>query len=211
MGFGIFMITVIIPAYNEEAGIKYVLDPLEKSPLIREVIVVDDGSKDKTSQIASRFSKVKVIWHKKNLGKGLALRTGIDNSKGEVLLFLDADLKGIKETHLKNLLEPVFKNKADMVLGVLGKDIRRGTNLASRMAPSISGIRAFKKEYLIGIKLPSGFSVDRKITMLFKKKKLKIIKVELLGVTQLMKEEKYGFKKGFKHRTKMYKEIVLKK
>jgi dolichyl-phosphate beta-glucosyltransferase len=93
-------ISVVIPAYNEE---RRILPTLEKAyGYFRteipdfEIIVVDDGSKDKTAGIAEKFSgrypRVKLLRHEKNRGKGAAVRTGVMASKGKLVLFSDADL-----------------------------------------------------------------------------------------------------------------------
>lgn len=93
-------ISVVIPAYNEERRIGPTLEKvygyfISESPDF-EIIVVDDGSRDKTSEITETFSKkyqeIKVFTHKENRGKGAAVKTGILNSKGRLVLFSDSDL-----------------------------------------------------------------------------------------------------------------------
>lgn len=105
-------VCVIIPAYNESRTIRKVMGVVKKSKLIDEIVVVDDGSKDDTYKKAKKTG-VTVIRHKKNKGKGAAMKTGLDNSVGDVVLFLDADLGGINEKKIDNLIEPVLNNKAD--------------------------------------------------------------------------------------------------
>lgn len=83
--------TVIIPAYNEEQGLAVVLDKLfQVVGDTYEVIVVDDGSTDRTADVARCFS-CRLIQHKVNKGKGQALKTGIEHARGESILWLDAD------------------------------------------------------------------------------------------------------------------------
>jgi glycosyltransferase involved in cell wall biosynthesis len=83
--------TVIIPAYNEEQGLAVVLGKLlEVVDDTYEVIVVDDGSTDRTPEVALRF-RCRLVRHQVNMGKGQALRTGIQHARGEVVLWLDAD------------------------------------------------------------------------------------------------------------------------
>jgi glycosyltransferase involved in cell wall biosynthesis len=85
--------SIIVPAYNEEDGISVVLDKLSnivKNDINYEVIVVDDGSSDATSEVASRFN-FKLIRHEVNKGKGEALKTGIANARGDKIIWIDAD------------------------------------------------------------------------------------------------------------------------
>ena len=89
-------LSVIIPAYNEEATVEELLRRVLESPLNLEVIVVDDGSSDGTAEILKRFEKdtrVKVVAHARNSGKGAAIRTGIDHVTGDVVIVQDADLE----------------------------------------------------------------------------------------------------------------------
>ena len=95
-------VSIIIPSYNEEKGLPIVLEQLRKilnteqissDALLSErieIIVVDDGSSDKTAEIARGYS-CKLISHQKNMGKGKAIQTGIANSNGEKIIFIDAD------------------------------------------------------------------------------------------------------------------------
>jgi glycosyltransferase involved in cell wall biosynthesis len=88
---GRFLNTVIVPAYNEEQGLAVVLDKLFQAvDDTYEVIVVDDGSTDRTAEVARRFP-CRLIQHKANGGKGEALKTGIQHARGKVILWLDAD------------------------------------------------------------------------------------------------------------------------
>lgn len=97
MNKNIFL-SLVIPAYNEEKTIKGTLEKvlgyLTRKSFSYEVIVVDDGSKDKTSSIVGSFhnSKIKLVKLETNKGKGGALREGIGRSKGENVIFMDADL-----------------------------------------------------------------------------------------------------------------------
>lgn len=90
-------ISVVLPAYNEEKNIKNAVENaisvLEKISKDYEIIIVDDGSKDKTGEIADslRSEKVKVIHHEKNKGYASALKTGFENSSRELIFFTDAD------------------------------------------------------------------------------------------------------------------------
>lgn len=108
---------VVIPAYNEEKVIKSVISDLKKEDY-KNIIVVDDGSKDKTSEIAKK-EKVTTIRHIINRGQGAALRTGIDYalSKGADIIFtFDADGQH-QAKDIKRLIKPILDKKYDVALG----------------------------------------------------------------------------------------------
>jgi len=202
-------ISVIICAYNEAKNIGKVLETLDKLPWLDEIIVVDDCSADSTSQQAEKHDRVRVIRHKSNQGKGGALATGIENAKNELLMFLDADLLGLTEQHMKKLISPVlFTEEAEMTLGVFGKGEITATNLANRMIPSISGQRVVWRSKLPAPELirDKKYGVDIFITHHIDEDR--IVVVELDGLSQVTKENKSdNFFDAFKNRFRMYKDI----
>jgi glycosyltransferase involved in cell wall biosynthesis len=110
-------ISVIVPAFNEENGVGVVIDEIQKTLKGRcdfEVIVVDDGSKDKTFENA-RKSGVKVIRHESNKGKVAAIRTGIQNSSGSIVVLTDADYT-YPARYIPDFVK-ALENGADLVLG----------------------------------------------------------------------------------------------
>ena len=119
-------LSILIPVYNEEATIVQVLDKLKsvqlKNDIEKEYIIVNDGSKDRSSDIISRYiadnqnMNICFIDHKKNSGKGHAIQTAIQKAKGEFLIIQDADLEYNPE-EFNLLLDPVLNNDADVVYG----------------------------------------------------------------------------------------------
>ncbi len=114
-------ISIIVPAYNEEKTLSNVLTAiLREIPDVAEIIVVDDGSKDRTTAIAEQFcqqySQVHLIRQPKNMGKTAALRTGFAASIGDVVLVQDADLE-YDPSDIPMLIEPILKGQADVVYG----------------------------------------------------------------------------------------------
>lgn len=203
-------ISVIICAYNEAENIATVLKVLENIDWLDQIIVVDDCSADNTSEVAGKFTKATVVRHEKNQGKGGALATGIDNAKHELIMFLDADLLGLTELHLKKLVAPVlFTSEADMTLGVFGKGEISATNIANRMIPGISGQRVVWKSKLPDTKLlrEKRFGVDIFLTHHIKENREKV--VELDGLSQVTKEDKSkNVFEAMGKRFKMYGEII---
>ncbi|ERM92325.1 MULTISPECIES: glycosyltransferase family 2 protein [Caldanaerobacter] len=202
------MISVIVPAYNEGKNIGRVLSVLEKIDVIDEIIVVNDGSTDNTEEEAKKY-KVKVINLEKNQGKGRALKEGVLNAKGDIIVMLDADLIGFTEKHFYSLVMPVVKDEADMTVGIFSGG-RKSTDLAQKIAPFLSGQRAIKKKFLEDIKEMeiSKFGVEVALNRYAKKNNLRVVTVPLENMTHVMKEEKLGFVKGFAARMKMYFEIL---
>lgn len=115
-------ISIIVPVYNEENTVYEILGKLHRVKLpkgvTKEIIVVNDGSTDKTNKILNqvKIPGIKIIHHKINLGKGAALRTGFKEAKGEVVTIQDADLEYDPED-FGRLLEPILSNKAKVVYG----------------------------------------------------------------------------------------------
>ncbi|MCX7667493.1 MAG: glycosyltransferase, partial [Atribacterota bacterium] len=123
-------VTAIIPAYNEATRIAKVLEVVCRTNFIDRVVVVDDGSHDKTFEIARRFP-VDAIRHSRNLGKGKALVSGIRRDpESDIYLFLDADLIHLREEHIMSLAEPLVRYPfLDMTIGVF-KGGRGSSDLA---------------------------------------------------------------------------------
>jgi glycosyltransferase involved in cell wall biosynthesis len=114
-------LSIIIPVFNEDKTINQVIDTLLKTNIPntqKEIIVVDDGSTDKTREIISKIKHkhVKVVLHKKNQGKGAAVKTGIDKATGEYIIIQDADLE-YHPKFIKNLTSEIGKGSAKVVYG----------------------------------------------------------------------------------------------
>jgi len=112
-------LSVIIPVYNEVESIREILKRVRATKLAKEIVVVDDGSKDGTRDVLKKLNGkggVRVILHEQNRGKGAAVRTGLAAATGDILLIQDADL----EYHPRDypqLLQPIKEGIADVVYG----------------------------------------------------------------------------------------------
>ncbi len=201
-------VTVIIPAYNEEQTIADVINCVKKVNKIQKIIVVSDGSRDNTAEIARKCG-ADVIELNENVGKGGAIKAGINKCGTEIILFLDADLIGLTEDHILDLIDPVINNKADMTVGIF-KYGRMATDLAQRVSPYLSGQRAIRKSIIE--KIPnidiSRYGVEAALTKYLEKCSFRVREVDLPDMTHLTKEEKLGIVKGVQERLRMYWDIV---
>jgi glycosyltransferase involved in cell wall biosynthesis len=119
-------LSILIPAYNEARTIHLILDRVRDTNLPhgikKEVLVIDDCSKDTTYQAVNEYAEanpalnIRIIRHDKNKGKGAALHTGISHASGEYILIQDADLEYDPDEY-SDLLKPVLKAGADVVYG----------------------------------------------------------------------------------------------
>lgn len=114
-------LSIIIPAFNEEKTLALVLDALLREVTgVFEIIIVDDGSTDNTSQIAQtycqQYPRVRLIQHPVNQGKTAGLRTGFAASTGDIVLVQDADME-YDPVDIPELIDPITKGKADVVYG----------------------------------------------------------------------------------------------
>lgn len=110
-------VTVVVPAYNEEATIGLVLDQLEQLDLDAEVVVVNDGSTDRTAEVvrARESARVRLV-DKPNGGKGTALRRGFEEAVGDIVVVQDADVE-LSPANIPNLVAPILRGDADVVYG----------------------------------------------------------------------------------------------
>lgn len=177
------ILTVVIPAYNEEGGIAEIANRvLQVKPELAkvgihdlELLVVDDGSRDRTAEVAAGIPGVTLVRHPKNKGYGAALKTGFSQARGELIGFLDADGTYPPE-YFPKLCQSAL-NGSDLVIGsrMAGEDsqmplTRRVGNLffaslltllgRQKVTDSASGMRVFKREILEHIyPLPDGLNL----------------------------------------------------
>lgn len=204
-------VTILIPAYNEEPRIEAVLDVVCSYPRQKSIIVIDDGSGDDTYNTAKRDS-VKVLRHKKNLGKGAALQTGIDYVKDSPFwLFLDADLINLSHHHMDALLLPLEENlQVGMTIGMLLGGGKTSVDLAQRFFSILNGQRGLTDFFVKS--LPSlswaRFGVEIFLSRVARENNIQVVEPVLKDITHYKKEEKCGFLRGFAYRLQMYRECL---
>ncbi len=205
-------VAAVIPAYNEEETIGCVVAAVRQVDLVQSVIVVSDGSEDRTAERA-REAGARVVVHPENRGKAAAMKTGFDSAPAPVVLFLDGDLVGLTEGHVRSLVQPVLSGECEMAIGVFD-DGRLATDLAQVLAPFLSGNRALKRELLERMfqEEPEAemarFGIEVALTRFVNGLDVRVCEVPLEEMSHRMKEEKLGLVKGFAARMKMYWEIL---
>jgi len=199
------MISCIIPAYNEGERIKDVIFAVKNSQLIDEIIVVSDGSTDNTYEVAKSCNVTKVINLKKNIGKGGAIIEGLKYAKGEIILLVDADLRGLNKENLEKLIKPIIENKADMTIGCNIPFVKK----------EYSGLRCLKR-FLLEPENPqelerlrkSRFNIENELNTKARKNNLKVAYIKMEGVRNIHKIKKYGLKEGLKKTIEMYSQLA---
>ncbi len=183
-------VSVIIPAFNEAKTIRKVVLIALDSGVVSEVIVVDDGSQDNTADVVKGLSKVVVVRHERNLGKGRAIRTGLDHASNEVVLFLDADLQNLRSDVVRNLTFPVLKGEADLVKASFSRARGRLTALAakpmmrvlfpgSNLSQPLSGQFCCHKSFLREIKIEPRWGFDIAIVLEAMRRGLRVVEVDI--------------------------------
>lgn len=201
-------IAAVIPAYNEEHTLSRVLEPVMQCDELMQVIVVSDGSTDRTAEIAREMG-AEVIVLPNNQGKGAAVMAGVEATSAEIILLLDADLIGLTPAHLTALISPVITQEAMMAVGVFTAG-RISTNLSQQVVPVLNGQRAVRRELLEA--LPdldhTKYGIEVVLTRYARTHHCKVVWVDLPKLSQVLKEEKLGFYRGFKARLRMYWQII---
>lgn len=176
-------VSVIICAYNEEKHIARTLRDLLKCKTADEVIVVNDGSKDKTEAVLKEFkNRIKLVTYKRNRGKGHAFVRGVKTARGKIIVMLDAHLDGLKDKHVKTLVRPISKHEANYVLGYERKKDRFGFLTGQRAYPRIlliPHLKTIKK---------TRFGLETYLNDIFKPQWGKTIALE--GLVHLIKHHK---------------------
>lgn len=202
-------VSCVIAAYNEAERISQVLTAVQNHPLLTEIIVVDDGSKDKTADVIRKFPGVTLIQHEVNKGKSKAVATGIAAAKGDYICALDADLEGITPDSISRLLRPILAGEATIAFSLrqncpwfyqpIHFDILSG----ERVYP-----KSFLEPHLDEIRHLTNFGIEVFMNRLIIAQKIPIVVVFLPNVVSPLKYHKSGYISGFFADLKMARDIL---
>lgn len=193
-------LSVIIPTYNEVRTIREIVHRVQSVGLVNEILIVDDGSQDGTREIIAGLDGkegVRVVLHTVNQGKGAAVRTGIQNASGDVLLIQDADLEYDPRDY-PQLLRPIIEEIADVVYGsrflgaarrptlfwnmVANKILTAVTNILYNniLTDMETGYKVFRKSIVQDMVIHArGFEFEPEFTAKILKKKVRIFEVPI--------------------------------
>lgn len=200
---------VIIPALNEEERIAANVQPALEATLVDTVLVVSDGSTDRTAEIARKIEGVTVVELPYNVGKGGAMCAGVAHTDADIIVFVDADLVGLKAQHIDQIIRPILDRECEMCIGVF-RGGKFWSDTGQVITPFLSGQRAMTRELFESVPFLPEIRMGAEVTIHTYAKRLKarITKVVLRGVSNTHKEHKLGIVKGATARAKMYQEIA---
>lgn len=193
-------LSIIMPVYNERATIEKILARVMAVPLDKELVIVDDWSGDGTRDFLKTYEgkqNIKIIYHPHNLGKGAAVRTGIRECTGDIVIIQDADLEYSPEEYPR-LIDPIVRGVADVVYGsrfygthrvflvwhYLGnKFLTFVTNILynTMLTDMETCYKVFRAEVIKGLNLRSNrFDIEPEITAkIFKNRKLRVYEMPI--------------------------------
>ncbi len=207
-------ITSIVSVFNEEKTVKNVIASLLNCELIDEIIVVNDGSTDGTSKILNQLfesHKFRYVKFDKNKGKSYAMIVGVENSTGEIIVFVDADIIGLNCEHIEKLIFPLVSNQADMVIGYRLSEKSPKVDITGPIDVWLGGERAcYKKDILpiLNRMSKTKYGAETFLNLYYKSKNKKIKIVKLDGLIHLKKYEKYRLDTAALNYTKASLQIV---
>lgn len=208
------IISVIVPAYNEEDTVEKTIRRLLDTELgiEKEVVVIDDGSTDSTGRILEGMKGIKALTHRENQGKGQAVKTGIENACGDIAVIQDADLE-YDPAELAGLVQTILEGEADVVYG--SRFLKEGAGgyrlytmgnkvislfaslaLGRRMTDVETCYKVFPLYLFNDYRIQSkGFDVEIELTILFFKKGLRMVEQP---ISYLPRSHELGKKIGVK-------------
>ena len=217
-------LSIVIPVYNEDKTLEEIIKKvkaIDLGAIEKEIVVVDDGSSDKTIDILKKTIEPlvdKVIYKEKNMGKGAAVRTGFENVTGDIVIIQDADLEYDPQEY-KRLLQPILEGKADVVYGsrFMGGRPHRvhmfwhqvGNNFLTTLSNMFTNLnltdietcyKMFKKEVIDSIKIEENrFGLEPELTAKVARLKCRIYEVGISYYGRSYEEgKKINWKDGFR-------------
>lgn len=209
-------VSVVIPAYNEQGWVGETVNTLRQLREIDEILVIDDGSIDKTAHEAGKAGAV-VYRLAKNCGKSRSLFYGANLAQGEILIFIDADLRDTA-VETRKLIHAIRNDEADMVIGAVNSSTKAGLGLTltladiairyytgRKMLSPLSGQRAIKRSLWKSLSFPAdGFAAEVALTIESLRKGFRVKEIPL-NITHRLRGNDPS---SFLHRAKQFYSIM---
>ncbi|MFA6257821.1 MAG: glycosyltransferase family 2 protein [Candidatus Paceibacterota bacterium] len=206
-------ISCIIPAYNEEKGIDKILSIIVPliGKVVYEVIVIDDGSQDRTREIIKKFTTVNLIEKNVNEGKSAAVADGINISKGDYIFLMDADLQDLNEKNIRDLINPIENGISDVAISYRKNawplpfspfkeiDCLSGERILPK-TPVITSLEEMKQLPSFGLEI----FLNKKIIL----NDMRITIVQWPNVENVFPQNKRGWFRGIKQMLKMWLDML---
>lgn len=188
-------LSVLLPIYNEEAGLAACLDRVLASPTVEQVVAVDDCSTDESLRILRQYKdrRLKIVQHRENGGKGASVRTALEHATGDYCIIQDADTE-YDPSDYAELIEPIAANRAQVVYGKRDLSTQPlighlGNKFLTVLTNLIAGIwlddmetcyKLIPTALMRGLSLKSrGFEIEPEITVKLAKRRAKIVEVNV--------------------------------
>ncbi|MFQ5523745.1 MAG: glycosyltransferase family 2 protein [Acidimicrobiia bacterium] len=201
-------VTAVVAAYNEAPRIGQVLEVLTTYPGFREVIVVDDGSTDGTAEVASSYP-VTCLRVEPNQGKGNAMDVGVKHASTDVIFFADADIVGLTHGMIEEAARPVLDGTCEMLILMRNRKIYVLHRIMA-FIPLLGGERALTKRLwtVLPDRYKEGFRIEAGLNFYAVHYGAGIKFGVFKGISQTVKEAKFGFWEGFRRRLRMFAEVM---
>jgi glycosyltransferase involved in cell wall biosynthesis len=210
------IVRAVIPARNEELYLPGVLDTACSLGWLNQIIIVDDCSTDRTLEIARdyahQYSRLSVIHLDSRTGKSRAMLAGVTalQDRVEDVIFMDADLIGLKPSHIEEMYNPLGSYQCEMAVVVFRSGGIR-TTAAQIATPNLSGQRCLRRSaaYRALMLLEnSGYGIEIGLTLYALRNNWKVVYVPWRGVTHVVQESKHGLIRGVSARAIMYAQVI---
>lgn len=199
-------VDVVMPARNEAPTVAANVVAAAGCRHVREVIVVDDASRDGTGELAAAAG-ARVVRRDRGGSKAHAMETGVQASDATHILFVDADCTGLTSAHLDAICEPVLAGEAEMSLGAF--DYFPGVNWLVLVLPPLSGERIIPRWVWDAIppERLDGYTIESRIDQVIAEGRHRTTVRTMPGVSHRNKREKLGRLEGLKGTVRMYRDL----
>ncbi|HCC22508.1 hypothetical protein A2480_00770 [Candidatus Uhrbacteria bacterium RIFOXYC2_FULL_47_19] len=201
-------VAAIVPAHNEEGRVGDVVQVLVSSGMFSQVVVVDDGSSDRTAMEAE-LAGATVLLISKNIGKASAMVRGVAATTTPVVCFFDADLLGLTVDHVRSVVSPVVRGELVMNVGLC--DRNTVANWFARRLPLVSGQRALRRDVFESVPHHQmvGYGAEMAFDQYCRSNHQSIGVVVLKGLGFVRKIQKVGFFYGLVQYIRMILQLIV--